>query len=206
MGGLPESPGPAQPFGHWPRTRPFGMPVGSIIAFAGKILQQEVSIGKFETNLQHFGWKVCDGDALKIVEYPDLFAAIGFIYSDAEGETYSLPDYSGYFLRSAVKKGGSDPAFKENRKADSGGETDGVGSTQELALQDHTHYYDQPNQMPLPASIFPPATLQIQKLPDQHTGYVTSDNEAKVSDLETRSINIAVYWLIKCLRDYWSPG
>ena len=97
MGGLPESPGPAQPFGHWPRTRPFGMPVGSIIAFTGKILQQEVSTGKFETDLQHFGWKVCDGDALKIVEYPDLFAAIGFITAMPKARRIRCPTTADIF-------------------------------------------------------------------------------------------------------------
>lgn len=38
------------------------------------------------------GWLICDGSALNIVDYPDLYAVIGTNYGGVLGVSFSLPD------------------------------------------------------------------------------------------------------------------
>lgn len=54
------------------------------------------------------GWLLCDGRALKSVEYPDLFAAIGNLWGNGSsgsgagsGTDFNLPDLRGEFIRGA---------------------------------------------------------------------------------------------------------
>ena len=57
-----------------------GMPIGSIIMFAGETIPT--------------GWLICDGDTLNEEEYPELYDVIGYTYGGS-GLDFNLPDFRG---------------------------------------------------------------------------------------------------------------
>lgn len=202
-------PGQGGQSGPWPAPIPggrYGLPVGSVIAFAGNILG--VGDGKPEqwTDLGHYNWLPCDGGALLIAEYPQLFDAIGFTYGKKDEHNFLLPDYSGYFLR-AVDLGGELDKERDDRTSTQWGTKGGVGSTQDFALQDHKHYLAQKPDMTFPIGNDGVQPAQVPGGPQaSDTGQVDPEGDkVKVSQYETRSVNIYVYWLIKSRPDPW-PG
>ncbi|MDX2266905.1 MAG: tail fiber protein [Bryobacter sp.] len=63
------------------------VPIGTVISFAGLTPPPP-------------GWKLCNGESLKIAEYPDLFKSLQNTYGGNVREgTFNLPDYRGRFLR-----------------------------------------------------------------------------------------------------------
>lgn len=60
-------------------------------------------VGDIKTSIlpdNHNDWFLCNGQALKRVEYPVLFALIGTNFGEGDGATtFNLPDYRGKFLR-----------------------------------------------------------------------------------------------------------
>lgn len=170
-----------------------GLPVGSVTAFAGKILHQDGKTGAHETDLQHYGWKVCDGSPLQIDQYPDLYNAIGDLYGPASEGMFNLPNYSGYFLRGFDASGTVDKDRKKNKLL--------IGSKQDFAVQDHTHNYEEP-QGAMPGDSGS-AFASVVTAPTK--GVNSSNEEGQTvlkSDYETRPSNYAVYWLVKCVPDY----
>lgn len=175
------------------------MPVGSVVAFAGKVDSME-SVEVFCTDPTWFGWLVCDGRSLRIVEYPHLFVAIGFLYGgDKESGEFNLPDYRGMFLRAI----GSDEASTENRKPATNGEENDVGSTQDCALQSHKHEYSKPiGATPGEGgSAFAAIENDLTSEPKP-----SSTQEIKISNIETRPRNIFVHYLIKAYLDPYCPS
>jgi hypothetical protein len=74
-------------------------PVGSVIAFAGKIAKAGENPQKFKTVVEATGWMACDGRQLQIAQYPQLFATIGYLYSEKEDEQhFNIPDYREYSI------------------------------------------------------------------------------------------------------------
>lgn len=49
----------------------------------------------FGANLPEGGWFWCDGGIYQIAEYPDLYAAIGYIYGGNGVTTFAVPDMKG---------------------------------------------------------------------------------------------------------------
>jgi microcystin-dependent protein len=169
--------GPGQP----------SLPIGSIIAFAGQIADVP-NPPQHQTDIEPLGWLKCDGRSLYIVEYADLFEAIGYRYSETKsGDRFNVPDYQGYFLRGVDESGKVDKDRTDRE----------VGSLQDDALQAHAHNYQavkfaavsQPDTGAGP----PPAS------PEPTDGPITQKGkpQVKVSDNETRPVNIYVYFLIK---------
>ncbi|WP_299261514.1 phage tail protein [uncultured Aquimarina sp.] len=202
-------------------------PIGSVIAYAGIVstpvssppdnqqpytsIQQTTGI---TNNIEASGWIVCDGRLLYCRAYPELFQAIGFLYS-LSGEptevtndlpadqTFRIPDYRGYFLRGAAGNSGNDPdqdqrllANEENASSDN---INKIGTFQEDAFQTHEHQYSETSETSeiggttggpvslateTPAFTSPPADT-----PD-------ADSPVRVST-ETRSKNAYVHHLIK---------
>ncbi|MGX9697259.1 phage tail protein [Janthinobacterium lividum] len=64
-------------------------PVGTVIAFAG------ATAG---ATIEAWGWMLCDGRMLDSASYPELYAALGYLYGGSAGQ-FQLPDYRGCFLR-----------------------------------------------------------------------------------------------------------
>jgi len=222
---LPQLPGPpfpglspspvevTQSAGLMQSAQSYGMPVGAVIAFAGKILTSSSGDSANQTDMQHFGWKVCDGSTLQIDGNRPLYDAIGTLYGTPGEGQFLLPDYSGYFLRGVDAKGTVDQdqsARTVPTSTSSGGTATGVGSEQPYALHDHTHKYLQVNTGTLPVGTLPPpATAAPPTLPvppNTETLGISVNAPIKVeqkniSETEVRPVNMYVHWLIKCLPD-----
>lgn len=209
-----------------------GMPVGAIIAFAGDIgdpvssppgaqdySTDPVRNNPVTNNVEGWGWMVCDGRLLYCRAYPQLFNAIGFLYSQSgdpyppgttsppSDASFRIPDYRGYFLRgvngTAMNSDGSGPNDPDEgmRKLNDGTVNSGVGSAQQDALQTHWHTYNEVSA--------PGATMVTGGDATQPNGTANTSLPTNVSDsppgqsntvrtsTETRSKNIYVHYLIK---------
>lgn len=176
------------------------LPVGTVSAYAGAI---GPGAGPGAAPIEAWGWMLCDGRALQIAQYPELFAALGYLYG-GEGSVFNIPDYRGTFLRGVDNGSGNDPDAAA-RTAAPGGTQDGVGSTQRSALQDHGHGYEATAQ---PAGGEPGAAPGGPAVPAaQTTGGPVSTPESGqpvgTSPHETRPANIAINYIIKFT---WSLG
>jgi microcystin-dependent protein len=89
------------------------------------------------------GWMLCDGRALGTADYPELFAALGYLYGQAGGGSqFLIPDYRGLFLRGSDAGAGMDPQAADRFAPTGSGTANVVGSLQCDAFQSHTHNYD----------------------------------------------------------------
>lgn len=184
-------------------------PVGSVMAFAGGLgTPQPASSSPPDeappdpdhatSNLEAWGWMLCDGRSLNVGGYPELFAVIGYLY----GGTYpnfSLPDYRGSFLRGTDLNAKVDPDTSLRTSASGGSDKyDNVGSRQPGALQDHEHIVS----VQSTAAQGAPVEGLLKGSPQtEQTGSIYQDPSAKpailVSPNETRPANIAVNYIIK---------
>lgn len=180
--------------------RPHGgsLPVGAVSAYAGAVDSgQSATGGPGTVPIEGTGWMLCDGRALQAAHYPELFAALGYLYG-GEGDMFNIPDYRGTFLR-GVDHGSGNDRDAPARTAASGGTHDGVGSTQGSALQDHGHNYEaaaQPTGGEPGAAPGGPA-LQAVQTTGSPVSAPGSQGPVGTSPHETRPANIAVNYIIK---------
>jgi len=135
------------------------------------------------------GWFECDGSSLLRASYPDLFSAIGTLHGAADANHFNLPDHRGRFKRGWAHGTSNDPNASSRSAAATGGATgDHVGTGQDHAVQDHTHYTLGTNTA---TGTGPGAGILVSVA--NNTGGMTSGNIAT----ETRPINAAVMSIIK---------
>ena len=60
--------------------------------------------GIVDTFLRSGKWKLCNGEVLNIIEYPDLFQVIGHFHGGG-AERFALPNLQGMFLRGLDPQG-----------------------------------------------------------------------------------------------------
>lgn len=133
-------------------------PVGAIVPYAGPINDPQGGSGTFpnpagkayDLHLRRQGWLVCDGRALGLAQYHELFLAIGYVYGKPRSGHFNLPDYRGRFLRGVNYQAQGpdgllrDPQATERIASAAGGWSGNqVGSVQDDALQAHEHTYQQ---------------------------------------------------------------
>lgn len=99
---------------------------GNVTAQVTAVINQTVPVGTIVTyggNEKSYppGWLACDGSTFNQTQYPELYAALG--------NSNTLPNLAGYFLRGLDTSGNIDPDGK--------GRT--VLSTQADAFAQHTH-------------------------------------------------------------------
>jgi len=181
---------------------PVSMPVGAVIAFAGKITDP-VDPDKqpdYTTVVESQGWLVCNGKTVRIADYSMLYAVIGAQYNTGKEkeEEFSIPDYRGYFLRMVTMDTKNDPDAKERKLPDKR-KSDEVGSIQEDALQWHQHKYDRPGKPVSPAGDKGAnAVIEVKEDLTKEPTDIMDDKENTVRcSTETRAKNIYVYYLIK---------
>lgn len=212
------TPGPfALPFPGHPPHRPHppegGVPVGSVVAYAGQITPQSTAAntawsaspcgpqgsgGDANTSacpvatIEALGWLACDGRTLEVAKYPELAGVLGNLYG-GDATTFNLPDYRGLFLRGVDSGSGMDPDVAE-RSAPAGGQgsAQGVGSVQCDALETHTHAY----QVISPAAVNDSGSGAGTLVQTAETAAPTAP-PARVSAYETRPKNVSVNYLIK---------
>jgi microcystin-dependent protein len=107
---------------------PVGIPVGGLLAFAGK------NPVEWEPN-----WKRCDGAALsRLGVFKSLFEVMKFAHGKLDDAQFYLPNYTDYFLRGVNGGNGFDPEadgrgapMPENPAGDQGNAGNKVGSRQD---------------------------------------------------------------------------
>lgn len=165
-------------------TAPIGVPVGTVVAFAGQITSS--SSEDYKTNIEALGWMICDGRLCEVSKYPELFAVLGYLYGGKDGE-FNMPDYRGLFLR------GVDNRNKDEGRKDPDGPRQ-LGSLQEDALKAHQHTYNALQAMATPSEQGQAAGAS------SISTEVTIDPikpETSISLDETRPKNISVNYIIK---------
>lgn len=187
---------PPLPFPGMGLNTAVSIPVGTVVAFAGKIASSpSILPSEYTTPIESFGWMVCDGRKFLVSEYPELFAVLGYLYGGENGE-FNVPDYRGLFLRGVDGDANNDPD-KSSRKNVNNNPDDGVGSKQEDALQTHQHEY---NEVPTTPNLMQGDKGQtIAALPTTGlTGTPTNTSgNVRTSDGETRPKNVYVHYIIK---------
>lgn len=178
---------------------PAAVPVGTVLAFAGDVSRQA-------TPLSARGYLVCDGSEVPVSQFYELFLAIGYQYSpSAGGGTFHLPDLQGYFLRGVDPAGKTDPDTGDRTLPD-GTKGAVVGSVQPSAFQLHEHDYT-PS---APSGATAAGTSGTVGAGTTATSAVVQGGgpyKPLTSAQETRPINTAVYYIIKCTTtgspDHW---
>lgn len=165
------------------------MPVGSVIAYAGIIAPSGSNPTPGEgINIEAYGWLVCDGKPQDVEKYPELFQSIDFLYGGS-GNTFNVPDFRGQFLRMVDLSSQKDPDAGSRIGGD---KATGVGSSQECALQEHVHDYDEPSNTEVAANDgMATTTGMVKKATSNPT------DKAVTSPNETRPVNAAIYYIIK---------
>jgi rhizosphere induced protein len=181
-------------------------PVGAVLPYAGPIDK------KTRPRLEALGWLFCDGSTVAAARYPELYAAIGRLHGYPSGSgagIFSLPDYRGVFLRGLDGGAGLDPdagtRTAANRISNTGDTGDTVGSRQGEAIQLHEHQYTAPAQ-PVTPVLIPPGEAATGNVvgattPNTVTNGMVVDPAQPNPPLvttETRPINVAVNFIIKC--------
>ncbi len=201
-----ETSGASAPFFNRPG---FGdAPVGSVIAYAGALgpsgnagSPPSAGAASFTTApLEAWGWMYCDGRSLRCVDYPELFAVLGYVYGGA-GDSFNIPDYRGYFHRGVGTGTQNDPDIRQRSTPPGGqGESDGVGSIQPFAVQTHEHTY---SSAPAPSATSPngPAAGAPSVTSTLTTGGPVAgagqSQAVQVSPNETRPLNVYVNYIIR---------
>lgn len=132
-------------------------PVGTVAPYAGPVNDPkgqsesgypDAGSKAYDLHLERLGWLVCDGRAVAVAKYPELFRAIGFIHGRQGDGFFLLPDYRGRVLRGVNYSAMGpddlprDPEADQRTPSGSGGWSGNqVGSVQEDALQAHEHLY-----------------------------------------------------------------
>ncbi|MCC6234815.1 MAG: tail fiber protein [Verrucomicrobiales bacterium] len=172
---------------------PGGLPVGSLVAFAGAAASVP------ETQ----GWLLCDGREVEAAIYPELDRVLGSSWGRATAVgRIRLPDLRGRFVR-GVNAGAPgedhDPEAASRRASAPGGdEGDRPGSYQEDAVGPHRH----PLMGAGDAIGAGPAGEWVRffgtKVPDDAAPVVRNLAAIEPGEgVETRPRNVAVHWLIR---------
>lgn len=187
---------PPIPFPGMGLTTPVALPVGTVVAFAGKIASfPSESPSDYTTNIEALGWMVCDGRACEVSKYPELFAVLGYLYGgeDKDGK-FKIPDYRGIFLRGvesrADKNEWKDPDRSKREPPSPNGTNDGVGSTQKDALRTHKHEYAHLNRTA-------GGSEKDAAMLDGQNNLTSDPIPETVTSEETRPKNVYVYYIIK---------
>lgn len=190
-------------------TTPVALPVGTVVAFAGKIASfPSEAPSDYTTNIEALGWMVCDGRACKISEYPELFAVLGYLYGGNDGE-FKIPSYQGQFLRGIDARTNKDPkdpgdpdtSSRTNPDPNKTDNNNGVGSRQEDALQIHQHQYTKVTQTGITqgdkdsAIVAAPPSDMLNG--DPTDSLPLPPGNVRISNQETRPKNVYVYYIIK---------
>lgn len=193
------------------------LPVGAIVPYAGPVNNPNNPDGAaypdyksqaYDLRLEQRGWLPCDGRAVAVARYPQLFRAIGFIYGRKDAGWFLLPDYRGRFLRGVnLDAQGPDSLPRDPQAsarepgAGGGWGHNQVGSVQDDAFQAHEHLYEKaiksgtggPGSPVFGLYMTPEAQTDGAVMPAGYTPAITIRQAP-----ETRVKNIYVNFLIRC--------
>ena len=104
----------------------YAVPVGAMLPFGGEALPSD-------------DYLICAGQAVKIADYPGLYAVIGTLWGTGATGEFRVPDMQGYFDRGWAHTTTNDPDKASRKNAAGATVGDKVGSVQGDELASHTH-------------------------------------------------------------------
>ena len=162
------------------------LPVGMVLPYAADVTPETGAA------LASQGWLFCDGSAVAVLEYADLYQVIGNTHGEGDRpNTFRLPDYRGLFLRGVSGSSGRDPDADERSAAGPGGRSgNAVGSVQADSTGLHEH-------RETGVADLDGANLVVGSTnPQPGMKEVETTAVAGASDRETRPANAGVHYLI----------
>jgi microcystin-dependent protein len=155
----------------------YAVPVGAMLPFGGEALPSD-------------DYLICAGQAVKIADYPALYAAIGTLWGTGATGEFRVPDMRGYFDRGWAHTTTNDPdkASRTNRTGQTVG--DKVGSEQGDELASHTHTWPTTG---TPAAITSGQWNYMPVFGAPRTLTTTANGTGQ----ETRPMNKAAMWMIR---------
>jgi microcystin-dependent protein len=196
-------------------------PIGAIIAYAGPIDGQTL------TKLEAMGWYPCNGDLLDKAAYPDLAPIISNNFGGTSS-SFNVPDLRGRFIRGYSGNTNNDPDNSTRTNSGPGGVIGNhVGTLQGYATAlphgnrfttgnsgSHTHTSDK---VPQGENENAAALGSIHGYPEEGTQSTSTDgahfhtsvrpsSTQQSGDKETRPLNAAINFLIKCKDGVTSTG
>lgn len=190
------------------------LPVGTVIPYLGRISTL--------TDVPP-GWLVCDGSEVKASQYPELRAALGTSYGrPSAADTFKLPNLQGLFLR-GFDPGGTVDKGADERTLPDGKQGNGLGSTEGYATAlpsktgfststngAHTHALNLESTAGRADGSVKNTVANPSCCGSAEPGTRSAGEHAhavdKGGDAETRPVNMAVYYLIKALREAPVPS
>jgi len=149
------------------------------------------------------GALLCDGTSYLIATYPALAAALfdsgtgNYSYGSPDGTHFNVPDLRGSFARMVTGSSGNDPDASSRSASASGGNTgNNVGSVQNSAIQNHSHYRNQAQlneESFIAGGSLGPTSGGSSLTPQTNGGNMFNGNISS----ETRPINVYVNIFIK---------
>lgn len=186
-----------------PRVIPLGVPVGTVVPYAGPVDEDPGSAPVLRLRLAEQGWLVCDGSEVSKTQWRELYDLLQDTYGKPSSDAnFVLPDYRGAFLRgvNGDRSPALDPAAAQRTASGSGGTGTGnqVGSFQTAQFQEHEHQYTAGTMTSsFQAGEIPAVIATVQSTT---TAVVCEAGKADSSSCygpETRPVNIYVHYLIK---------
>ncbi len=186
---------------------PAGVPVGTVVAYAGLIDEDAQQAPARRQILAAQGWLVCDGGTVPVSQYPVLAVVLGNAYGNQKNGQFCLPDYRGVFLRgvNGDRQSPNDPAAAQRTGSGPGGQGNTgnqVGSLQTSQFQEHEHQYTPGT---VPGTFQPGEAEGVQSTTQSTTTAVVCEAGDAASTgcfgAETRPLNLYVYYLIKATAD-----
>lgn len=183
-------------------------PVGSVVAFAGEIVDNG---GVVEVPSAGSGWLLCNGAAVRSSQFPQLFAAIRAAHGNGSDDAnpatdFNLPDFRGLFLRGVSGTSGRDPDAtdaKRPRNHPGGNVGNRVGSTQADEVGRHTHGVNDPQHSHGFAAFRTNGAGAVgQAFPNNSNPFSTDRAATGITiqnstGSESRPKNAYVHWIIK---------
>lgn len=161
------------------------VPIGGVITWVGR--SDALSLPP------HF--RLCNGDALDVTTYQQLYNLIGGIWGPVKNGHFYLPDFRGYFLRGVDNNMGRDPDSANRTPLGSGGPAD-IGSYQPDQFQAHQHQTDMNSRNDWPGcgdgGSKAVTNEDYTNNPRSTQGPISGNYGA-----ETRPKNVYVQWLIR---------
>ncbi|MES1244934.1 MAG: phage tail protein [Acidobacteriota bacterium] len=183
------------------QVTPTGVPVGTVIAYAGPV------DGANGQALTAQGWLVCDGSQVLVSAYPVLASLLGNAYGNQQDGQFYLPDYRGVFLRgvNGDRQSPNDPgaANRTGSGPDGQGNTgNAVGSLQTAQFQEHEHQYTAGTVTAnFQAGGAPAVTSAVESTTTSVVCEAGDTSSTSCFGAETRPLNLYVYFLIKATPD-----
>lgn len=137
------------------------------------------------------GFLECDGSAVAVATYAELFAIIGYTYGGS-GATFNLPDLRGEFLRGWDHAAGNDPDSSTRTDRGDGTTGDNIGTKQ--ADEYKSHYHTMTTHEAPTGGMYTAGTVS-----QGYNNIQGSKDTATAGGNETRGRNVNVMFCIRAL-------